>query len=187
MTKHIWELAVCLGNGTAGRRVADLRSGIKWTGLPLGSPGESHLFQSGVLMVILGPPLVQAEAPSGRSGDSVLVFVPHRRVTFNKGPSASESLMVFASFGVQIVVKTTVFASLDPQIIAKTTVFATLDPQIIVKTIVFASLDPQIVAKTMVFAPLDLQIIVKTTVFASPGSKIIVKTTVFASLVAESL
>ena len=113
--------------------MADLRSGIKWTGLALGSPGESHLFQSGVLMVILGPPLVQAEAPSGRSGDSVLVSVPHRRVTFNKGPSASESLMVFASFGVQIVVKTTVFASLDPQIIVKTTVFATLDPQIMLK------------------------------------------------------
>ena len=82
---YIWELAVCLGNGTAGRRVADLRSGNKPTGLPLGSPGESHLFQSGVLMVILGPPLVQAEAPSGRSGDSVLVFVPHRRVRVNKG------------------------------------------------------------------------------------------------------
>ena len=39
-------------------------------------------------MVILGPPLVQAEAPSGRSGDSVLGSVPHRRVTFNKGDNS---------------------------------------------------------------------------------------------------
>ena len=68
--------------------MADLRSGDNSTGPPLGSPGEGHPFQSGVLMVILGPPLVQAGSPSGRSGDSVLDSVPHRRLTFNKGDVA---------------------------------------------------------------------------------------------------
>ena len=86
--RRIWELAVCLGNGTAGRRVADLSSGNKRTGPPLGSPGEGHLCQNGVLMVTLGPPLVQAGAPSGRSGNSVSASVPHRRLMFNKGDVA---------------------------------------------------------------------------------------------------
>ena len=68
--------------------MADLSSGNKRTGLALGSPGEGHLCQNGVLMVTLGPPLVQAGAPSGRSGNSVSVSVPHRRLMFNKGDVA---------------------------------------------------------------------------------------------------
>ena len=68
--------------------MADLGSGDNSTSLPVGSPGEGHLFQSGVLMVILGPPLVQASAPSGRSGNSVSASVPHRRLMFNKGDVA---------------------------------------------------------------------------------------------------
>ena len=78
-------IAVCLGIGTARRKVANLSPGDNSTSLPLGSPGEGHPFQSGVLMVILGPRLVQDSAPSGRSGDSVLDSVPHRRLMFNKG------------------------------------------------------------------------------------------------------
>ena len=51
-------------------------------------------------MVILGPPLVQAEAPSGRSGDSVLVFVPHRRVRVNKGGnSCTKKIIIFPQLG----------------------------------------------------------------------------------------
>ena len=65
--------------------MADLRPGHKGARPKWGLPGEGHPFQSGVLMVTLGPPVGEARAPLGRSGDSVLVSVPRRQAVFNKG------------------------------------------------------------------------------------------------------
>ena len=81
----IWELPFRLAKGIGRGRVADLRPGHKGARLKWGLPGEGHPFQSGVLMVTLGPPVGEARAPLGRSGDSVLVSVPRRQAVFNKG------------------------------------------------------------------------------------------------------
>ena len=93
--------------------MADLSSGDNSTSLPLGSPGEGHLFQSGVLRVILGPPLVQASAPSGRSGDSVLASVPHRRLMFNKGDVASYSELNYSVLTTKLVLRIELFCTND--------------------------------------------------------------------------